>query len=595
LTAGFSLGASRWTAKNFFIANHNYSFTPNFTQGPDPLVASGNAGLGYASYLLGYGGGSIRSDGPGQNLQTVNWGIYFQDDWKVTPRLTLNLGVRYDNPRPWTERFNRITSWCGDCPLPLQVTGLNLRGGLAFPGVDGRSRSFYDPDNNNVAPRFGFAFALSPQTVVRGGYGIFFGPVQGGAVNNNSTPRSGFDANTNWVASIDGITPVNPMSNAYPTGFERATGSSAGLLTLLGQSVAVMDPNRVTPYAQQWNLNIQRTVPGNFVVDLAYAGSRGLHLFGELLFNQLPDQYLSQGDALRTLTTNPLFGLIQTGALSARQVQAGQLLRPYPHFTGVTAGNSSYGASTYHALQLKVERRFSSGFSTMLSYTFSRLLDDVVASTAGGGFPGEAFGSAALQNYNDRRMERAPAQFDAPHWLSVNWIWELPFGPKKPYLSGGGVLGAIVGGWQINGITTFRSGAPLALRTASNTLGNFGGGQRPNWNGQNPTQEGPISSRVDRYYNTSAFSTPAPYTYGNVARLVPWLRAPGTANVDLALARNIPVTERIRVQFRFETFNSFNHPEFGLPNASIGAANAGVISTQDNTPRDIQFGLKLLF
>ena len=595
LKAGGNYGAYRWSARNSFTANSSYSFAPNFTQGPDPLVASNSAGFGYASYLFGLGSGSIHSGGTGLNVQTVYWGTYFQDNWKVNSKLTLNLGVRYDNPRPWTERFNRITSWCWGCKSPLQAPGLQPLGGLAFPGTGGRSRSFYNSDNNNIAPRFGFAYELSRKMVIRGGFGLFYGPVQGGAVNGNSTPRSGFDASTTWVSSLDSITPRNPLSNPFPDGFVRASGSSLGLATLLGQSVAVMDPDRSTPYSEQWNLDIQHSLPGNWVIEAAYAGSRGLHLFGPLQFDQLPDQALTQGDSLRTLVTNPFFGQVQTGTLGASQVQRGQLLRPFPQFTGVVGGNSSYGASTYHSLQLKLERRFSQGLSLMASYTFSKVMDDVLASTAGAGFPGESFGDGGLQNYQNRSLERAPAQFDTPHYLALNGIWELPLGAKKRFLNQNRLLSAIAGGWQLNGLATFHSGAPLSLRTSSNTLGNFGGGQRPNWNGQNPAIGGPASQRLDQYFNTSAFSTPLPYNYGNVARLVSWLRGPGTANVDLSLAKNIPIGERFRLQFRFETFNSFNHPEFGPPNTSIGSPSAGVVSTQANTPRDIQFALKLMF
>ena len=587
IKTGFQQSAQRWSARNFFLANHNYSFGTGFTQGPNPVAASTTAGFGYASYLLGTGTGSIRSGGTGQNVQVVTWGGYVQDDFKVTSKLTLNLGLRYDNPRPWTERFNRITSWCWDCTGTIPGSNIRVTAGPAFPGVDGRSRNFYNTDNNNFAPRFGFAYALNQQTAIRGGYGFFYGPVQGGAVNNNSTPRSGYDANTAWLSSVDGITPINPLSDPYPSGFERAPGSSQGIFTLLGQGVAVMDPDRTSPYAQQWNLSVQRSLPWKFVLDVAYAGSRGLHLFGPLEFNQLPDTYLAEGDALRQLVNNPYFGYVQTGTLSQRQIQRQQLLRPFPQFLNVQGGNSSYGASTYHSFQLKAERRFSQGLSVMFSYTLSKIMDDVTASTAGGGFPGEDFGDASLQSYWNRSQERAPAQFDVPHWFAGNWIYELPFGKSKRYLSGNTPLRWVLGDWQLNGIVTLRSGVPMALRTAGST--------RPNVVGTDLGLSGPVQSRVDRYYNPAAFAIPAPYTYGNAARLLGWLRAPGTANWDLAASKNIPISERFRLQFRFETFNTFNRAEFGLPNPNIGTPAAGSISSQVNTPRDIQLGLKLLF
>ncbi|MBS1830228.1 MAG: TonB-dependent receptor [Acidobacteria bacterium] len=595
IKTGFAHSAKRWSARNFFLANHTYSFAPNFTQGPNPLVATATAGVGYASFLVGAGTGNIRSGGSGVNVQTVTWGSYIQDDWKVSRKLTLNLGLRYDNPRPWTERFNRVSSWCWDCSATLPVSKARVTGGLAFPGVGGGSRFLYNTDNLNFAPRIGLAYAASAQTVIRAGYGMFYGPVQGGAVNNNSTPRSGFDATTTWLSSLDSITPRNLLSDPYPDGFAPAPGSSQGLLTLLGQGVAMMDPDRQSPYAQQWNLSVQRNLPLSFVLELAYAGSRGIHLFGPMNVNQLPDDQLALGDGLRTLVNNPYFGSIDTGALAQRQVQRGQLLRPFPQFTGVTAGNSSYGASTYHSFQWKAERRFREGLSLMFSYTWSKLLDDVVASTAGAGFPGEDFGDAGLQNFFNRSSERAPAQFDAPHSFSANWIYEFPIGKGKRWGSENAVLRWVAGGWQLNGISTLRSGVPLALRTSTNTLGNNGGAQRPNYVGGDLGTSGRAQDRLDRFFNVSAFAVPAPYTYGNVARLASWLRAQSLANLDLALAKNFPITERFRMQFRFETFNTFNRPEFGLPNTAIGAPAAGVINSQVNTPRDLQFGLKLAF
>ena len=276
------------------------------------------------------------------------------------------------------------------------------------------------------------------------------------------------------------------------------------------------------------------------------------------------------GGNLLQPVANPFFGQIQTGTLSTAQIQRSQLLRPYPQFTAVTAGDISYGASTYHSLQLKVERRFGSGFNLLMAYTFSKLLDDVGATTTG--FPGEAFGSDNIQDYLNRRNERSVASFDTPHSLAINSVYELPFGPHKRFANQSRVLGAVVGGWQLNGIGTFRSGTPLGLSTAVNNLFNYGGVQRPNSNGQDPNIEGAISQRLRQYFDLAAFSSPGPYTFGNTARLLSNLRAPGPANIDFSVFKNIPIHERIHLQFRAESFNSFNHPEFGIPNTAIGAA-----------------------
>lgn len=594
LKFGGNFGTNRLSTGRYGVAGQSYSFTPGFTQGPNPLVGSATAGVAFASFLLGTpASGSVTTNGPGQNLLYRYYGLYFQDDWKITKRLTLNLGARYDYQSPWTERYNRIADFNFYSQSPLQVPGLNVVGGLYYPGVGGTPRGQFDSDRRNFAPRFGFAYSLNRRTVLRGGYGIFFAPITGGGYNGSAVPISGFQSTTSMNPSIDGITPTNFLANPYPDGFIRAPGNTLGLGTLLGQAITGMDRNRHTPYAQQWNFNIQRTLPANLLLDVAYAGSRGLRLFGSLNYNQLDNQYLALGDALRQQVPNPFYGKILNGTLSTPTVQRSQLLRPYPQFTAVTAGNASYGASTYHALQAKVERRFSNGFSLLASYMYSKLLDDVTATTTG--FPGESFSGGGYQDNNNRAKERAPAQYDTPHYLAINSVYELPVGKGKALAPSSKILDSIVGGWQLNGIATFQSGVPLQVGVASNTLNNYGGGQRPNWNGQDPMFSGPISQRINRYFDTSKFTLPAPYTYGNAARLLSALRGPGLANLDLSIFKNFTLREGIRLQFRAESFNTMNHPQFSLPNTAIGGAAAGVISTQANLPRDVQFALKLLF
>lgn len=593
LKFGGNFGTNRLSTGRYGQAVFGANFAPNFTQGPDPVVASATAGLAFASFLLGTGSGQINSDGPGQNHLFRYYGFYFQDDWKVNKRLTLNLGLRYDENLPWTERFNRHTTFDYSSPSPLSSNAFPVRGGLTFPGTGGQPRGAFNRDRNNVAPRFGFSLALNANTVLRGGYGIFTAPITGGGYNGAAIPISGYQTQTQWVGTIDGITPVAYLANPFPSGFVRATGSADGLGTLLGQNVTAMDRGRSNPYAQQWNFNLQRTLPASFLLDVAYAGSRGLHLFGNLNADQMPNEFLSQGDALRQLVQNPFFGRIATGSVAGATVSRNQLLRPYPQFAGVTIGNNSYGASTYHALQGKIERRFSAGLSVLFSYTFSKLLDDVAATTTG--FPGEPFAGDNLQDFLNRRNERSVASYDTPHFAAINGVWELPFGRGKRYLSEPGVPRFLLGNWQINGISTFRSGVPLSLAMSSNTLFNFGGPQRPNWNGQTGELQGRIAGRVNRYFDPLVYSAPQPYTYGNVPRFLAQLRGPGVMNFDVSVFKNFPLHERLTLQFRAESFNIANRAEFGLPNTSIGSPAAGVITAQQNTPRDVQFALKLIF
>lgn len=572
-----------------------FSFDPSMTQGPNPLVSSSSAGAGLASFLLGAGsGGSINSSGPGQNLLYHYYGVYLEDDWKAMPKLTLNLGIRYDYSSPWTERYNRFSNFNFSAVSPLQISGFRqLVGGLEFPGSNGLPRGQFNPDYDNLAPRFGIAYQIEKNTVIRGGFGLFYAPITGGGYNGAAVPISGFQASTPWVATLNGMNPINLLSNPFPNGFIFATGNTLGLATLLGQGVTGMDRHRPNPYAMDWNFSIEHSLPGSFVLDLAYAGSRGIDLYGNLNYDQLPDQYLSEGSTLNQLVPNPFYGKIAIGALSGPLVTASQLLRPYPQFTGVTAGNAAWGSSGYNALEISLERRFSHGFSMQLSYTWSKTMDNLGPTTTG--FPGGEFYGGGIQDYYNRRDEWAPAVWDIPNNFVLNSIWQLPFGKGRRFLNGDGVAARILGDWQLGSILTLQNGVPLQLTTATNTLFNYSGVQFPNWNGTTPYVGGSVSKKLDSYFNTSAFAVPPPFTYGNVGRTLSWLRGPGFANLDASLDKTIPIKENLSMQIRFEAFNALNRPQFGEPNTSIGSPTAGVISDQQNFPRQLQFALKLLF
>ena len=589
---GGEFGSNVFNSEIYNMAYQFLVFGPLFTEGPNPFVASPTAGSGFASFLTGAAlGGQVLSGGTGQDLLYDYWGLYFQDDWKATRKLSLNLGIRYDYQKPWTDRWNHLSDFNFTAPSPLQVPGLNLVGGLEFPGVNGLPRGQFNGDWTHLAPRFGLAYELNDSTVVRGGFGLFTAPIQNGGTA--TTPNSGFVQWTPWISTLDYIHPLNLLSNPYPYGFLSASGSSLGLATLLGQSVVGMPRTRPTPYAMAWNFGIERILPGNSVLHLAYAGSRGIHLSGDMNYNQLPDKYLSMGSALSNLVPNPFYGKISGSSLSGSTVVASQLLLPYPQFTGVTSGQDAFGASGYHSLELNVEHRFSNGFALQAAYTYSKTMDNVSPSEAG--FPGGEFSTFQIQDWNNRSGSWAPAVWDTPHNLMLNGLYHLPFGPKRRFLNSGGPFGKVVGGWQLGGILTLQSGVPLALTTATDTLNNYSGTQFPNFDGTSPYIGGSASSKVNEWFNPNAFSIPAPYTYGNTARTLSWLRGPAQANLDLALDKDTTISERVTLQFRFEAFNSLNHPWFGLPNTTIGSPAAGVISDQENFPRQIQFALKLLF
>ncbi|MBN9658972.1 MAG: TonB-dependent receptor [Acidobacteria bacterium] len=586
-------GLGLYTSRLNNNSDGTYSFDKSFTQGPNPLVSSPAGGFGYASFLLGtLSGGTHNPSVVDGAFKQPYYGLYVQDDFKLTPHFSLNLGLRWDYEAPRTEEKNQVTNFDYTSAATLS-NGVVVHGGTLFPGVNGVARGHWNTSKTNFAPRFGFSYSIKDDTVIRGGYGIFYANTWGNGRNNNAIPQTGFYCSTAVINSLDGgLTPYSYLSNPFPSGFCAATGSSAGLATNLGQTINMIDRNLQLPYMQTWNLNIQRKLPGDALLEVAYSGSRGIHLMAITEYNQMAPEYMSLGTKLNSQVPNPYYGVITTGTLSTPTMTLAQSLRPYPQYTGVSSRNATYGASTYHALFVKAERRMSKGFSVLASYTFSKLIDDMIPSV--NGFPGESFAGGGLQNYYNRRGERALASWNTPQMLVTSFVYELPFGQGKPLLNHGGLLGRIVGGWEVNGISTLLSGPPLQV-VGGNTTGAFSGTTRPNWNGKDATRDGAVQGRLASYFDTSVFTLNDPYTFGNAPRIMPNLYGPGTANFDLSVFKNTTITEGKRLQFRAEAFNAFNRVQFSNPNTTITSNAFGRISGQQNSPRDIQLALKFLF
>lgn len=569
---------------NYFRNLHpsgQFSFRPQETGGPRADTPAG--GFGLASLLVGFGSGSL-SFNTGVSIQNIYSGFYIQDDYRVTPRLTLNLGLRYEYETPRTERYNRtVRGWAYNQPSPLKVPGLNLTGGLLYAGVDGRPRGLYDPDRNNFAPRLGFAFSITKKTVVRGGYALTYIPVVG------SVLPTGYSNTTPWVSSTDGgITVSTRLSNPFPSGLLPPIGNSQGLATLLGQAVSFIEPADRIPQFHNWNFNIQRELPSQGLIEVAYVGSRGIRLVNKLGFNsfvaeqlnQLDPRFFSLQTALTQTVENPFFGLL-SGPLGGRTIQRQQLLRPYPHYTAVSREEPAFGNSIYHSLQIKYEKRMAHGVAALVSYTISKNLTDI----------------STPQNHYDRRAERAVSDFDVPQRLTVVAAWDVPVGRGKPLL-GGISRGAdlLLGGWQLSTYCTWQAGFALGFGVQGGTFPIGVGPIRPNVVGD-PTQgaTGPHSQRLDRYFNTAAFARPPDFTLGNLAARLHTVRSPGMDNVNLTLAKDFRITERFVLEFRASLFNLFNHPVFGGPNTTVGNASFGRISSQANISRQTEFGMRLTF
>ena len=558
----------------------NFGFAPTWTQGPNATAASATAGSGLATFLLGIPSGAV-TPAPALAQTTKYYGGFIQDAWKITPKLTVNIGFRYEFEAPRTDRFNQLSNFDFNAASPLKVTGFDLKGGLTFPGTGGLARTQGNPDRNNFGPRVGIAYKIANHTVVRTGGGLFYAGFTGLGGGAAAFGVSGYAATTSVVTSLDGVNPTVNWSNPYPNGFNKPTGSSNGLSTLLGQTVQFFDRGNVAPYSGQWNFNIQQELPRNILFEIGYAGSRGLNQFENRQFNQLRSDQLALGDRLRETVPNPFFGKIAVGALSGATVARAQLLRPYPQFDAVTGQNSTYGSSTYHALEMKVEKRYASGLSMLASYTYSKMME-----IGNSGFSGEALGSGGFQNWNDLGSEKSVGISDQTHRVIVNAVYELPI-----FKLSKGFKRAVLGGWQVSGIWSGFSGGPLGVSSNVNNTFSQGGGQRPNWSGISAKISNPTTAR---WFDTTQFTNPPNYTFGNTGRTFNDLRSDVTRQLDATVSKNFRIRERITLQFRSEFFNLSNTVRFAPPNTSFGNVQFGQVTAQGNQPRVIQFSLKLI-
>jgi trimeric autotransporter adhesin len=508
--------------------------------------------------------------------------------------------LRYEYEQGMQERDNQLTvGFDPTAASPLQAPGLNLKGGLLFAGVNGAPTQQVRPQKTRFAPRLGFAYSLNEKTTIRAGYGLFWSPVQyslGPSVTGYGA--LGFSASTDMVTSLDGgLTPANYLSNPFPNGLLKPTGSSLGLLTQLGQTVDFVDQNRRGAYVQQYSLDIQRKLPGDLALTLTYVGSRGTHLQiggignGAININQLAPEFMSRTD-LQQQVPNPFFGTAgAVGLLRGATVARAQLLRPFPQFGNVLMRGASGANSVYNAFTVKTQKRLAQGLSFVTSYTFSKLLDSV---TGQSNFFAVDSTTDVINAYNFAN-EYSLSGVDTPHRFLFSGSYELPFGKGKPLLDGGAWLDRLVGGWQLNANIALQSGFPLSIGQAVNNTNAFSLGQRPNVvEGAQVATSGSISQRIDGYLNAAAFTLAPANTFGNAPRTL-GVRSPGQRNVDLSILKNTAIFERLKAQFRLEAINAFNTPIFRAPNTSLGNANFGRITAQANFARVVQLSVRLMW
>jgi hypothetical protein len=574
-----------------------FNFTKAFTQGPNALAASAAAGDAFASFLLGYPDNGSITVGTPNDFFIRYYAGYVQDNWRVTPAVTVNFGLRYEYETGLNEAGNKFTvGFDRDRPFPVQVPGLTLKGGLMYAGVDGYPTHQADPSATKFAPRGGFAWSVNPSTVLRGGYGLFWAPVQYPFPSETNMGTRGYTAVTSYFASADGgLTPAGTLTNPFPRGIEEPMASSQGLLTGAGGDVDFVDQFSKPAYVHQYSVDVQRQLGGNMAVTVGYIGSRGENLLVggtnavTLNINQLDPEYQALGTQLLQQVPNPFFGNATFGALSRNAtISYGQLLRPYPQFLNVNAHRVSGASSRYHSLVAKLDRRIRDGWGFNVNYTFSSLEDSQMGET--NYFSGRS--ATPLDNYDIER-EYATSLLDTPHRVNFSATYELPFGQGKRFINQGGVLNALLGGWQVTAVGSYQSGFPTQVYQANNNSGLLGSGQRPNVvSGATQGTSGSTEDRLTGWLNPGAWTNASPYTWGDAPRTNPDARTPVKKQTDIAIQKTQPLGGT-NLMVRLEVINVFDDPNFLGPATAFGQANFGRITEVGGFPRMVQLLFKV--
>jgi Carboxypeptidase regulatory-like domain/TonB dependent receptor len=673
---------SEWRARRINHANPGWpsgffgfdeSGTSQISSQTDQSTGITTGGDGLASFLLGVGSFNGGTGGctPCQqgfnnfvSTQSFQFGEFIQDNYRVTPKLTLNLGLRYELNTPRTERFNRMNWLDPSAASPLQLTPAQLAvaqtGGVSgsslqalgsLQGVEvfvsNKDRQNYYTDYKDIQPRFGFAYQLPNQSVIRGGYGIFYSTPRSGAAGTGPWGYQGFNIQPPWLTTLnlDRATPWNLISNTscqftapYTCGVAPPPGNSLGAFNDIGSAAVgpIRQISQNTPYEQAWSLGVQHELPGRILVEATYVGKKGTHLYlgGFRDQNIIPKSATAgmtptQIGALYNLVANPFyfdptahpgqacdpthFICNQASSLAAPQVPEFQLLLPHPQYTNFQGDSPPIANSIYHAMQLRAEKQFSNGLQFLATYTFAKSIDDASATDdsvvfLGGGFLNTGTILSVQDPYN-LRGERAESVFDIPQVFQFSGVYELPVGHGRQFgRNMNPILNAIVGGWQLNGIVRIDDGRPiLPLLFCQINFCNSGNiptyGQRPDLLGPlgrapGSPEQATVNSGGNYFANPGNLAAPANFTIGSSPRTLSTVRQPGARDVSMSIFKDFPlgmIREGMRLQFRAESFNTFNHPHFGGPDSLVGSPTYGQITSTVNDPRELQLALKLYF
>ncbi len=589
---GFEARQYKDNTANPGMASGRYSFGRNWTQA-NALRADVVSGNEIATFLLGYPTSAWVDRNIDPTFLHRYYAVFFNDDWKVTPRVTLNLGLRWDYETPNYERYNRMVrgfDWNAPSPIADRVRGLTLKGAVLFAGVDGQPRHVFDPDRNNFQPRVGVALRLSDKWVLRGGYGLYFL----GQNENGST--QGFSRQTVAVVSTDGgLTPAVTLANAFanlPGGrLLDPIGSSQGAASFLGESVPGQYFDRPLPFSHQYSFDIQRELPGNALLEVGYVGNAQRKLPVGVGLNYIPASELGRrrpDGAIDTVyyterVPNPMAGLIPANpTLNAATIPRQNLMVAFPQYSSVSLGNVPIGKMRYHGFQSKVTKRFSHGLSFLASYGIMKNLEQVSLLNA------QDF---VLARPEDTRLEkRSGGVVDIPQKFAIVGIYELPFGRNRRFgAHWPRALDLVLGGWRLNWDITYQSGWVVSY---------------PNAKQLRPGSAKLKNPSLERWFNTTLWDDPAtgrrvspqePYTLRDFPSLFGDVRVPGYQNWDASVTKVFRLQERMDLEFRCEMINAFNHPWFTtMASVNVTDPRFGQLDpTQRNLPRNIKLVLML--
>jgi len=541
-----------------------YSFTRGWTNA-SALVDNASTGNAIASFLLGYMASAQATINP-QNYLTWHYPVvYFQDDWKVNRRLTLNVGLRWDYEAPVVERYNRQErGFDFNAKSPIVVPGYNLQGGLLFAGVNGQPSGAFEPTRNAWQPRIGVAYRVFDKLpmVFRGGIGRYYLPT------TDTGGFGGFSQVTTAQTTSATFLPLATLSNPFPSGLIQPTGASLGLATQAGGAITFSDPNRRVPYVWQFSGGFQYEIRPGLLLDASYVGSRSEQLQVSRDINQLSVDQLALGTTyLNQAVPNPFFGLLATNTSrgATATTQRRNILVPYPQFTSVTENAQSLGNSWYNSMQLKLEKRLKNGLSVLASFTASKNME-----------------ALAYLNPQDKFLSRELVAYDVPRRLAVSGIYEFPVGPHHRWFSHG-LASHIIGGWEVNWTAISQPGQPITYSGSYNILGDpqLSSGQTMN-----------------HWFNTSPsiWVVRQPDTLRTSKLRSATIRSDSKPQYDATLIRSFQIREGHRIQFKVSAFNVTNTPIFGPPNTTPSSALFGVVPvTQTNLPRDVELGFRYAF